>query len=76
MCPSFAAPKGEIIGVCLDASAAAWGGADHGLQPLYRAIGERIVKASKFKMDGFQGIRRGLPARKRVNMRAVVAVGF
>ena len=76
MCPSFAATKGEIIGIRLDASAAAWGCADHGLQPLCRAIGERIVKACKFKMDGFQNIRRGLPARQRVNMRAVVAVGF
>ena len=76
MCPRFAAPKGEIIGIRLDASAAAWGGADHGFQPLCRTISERIVKASKFKMDGFQGIRRGLPTRKRVNMRAVVAVRF
>ena len=76
MRPRFAAPKGEIIGVCLDASAAAWRCADHGIQPLCRTIGERIVKAFKFKMNRFQGIRRGLPAGQRVNMRAVVAVRF
>ena len=76
MRPRFAATKGEIIGIRLDASAAGWRCADHGFQSLCRTIGERIVKAFKFKMNRFQNIRRGLPASQRVNMRAMVAVGF